>query len=1447
LVLLVLVSFAVLGERAAWAGPAFGSEVEPNGTAATATPIAGTSAVIKANLVPNGDLDYYSFTAAAGDRVYAAVQTSFSASASTDSILELFASDGTTLLEGDEDDGSFGSLSSSIANVPIPTAGTYFLRVKHNSATVQLRPYYLHFQLRSGSPTPETESNDTFPGQVLPAGGWVSGSTSSTADLDFFSVSLNAGDTVYLSLDLDPERNGDWNGQLGLGTFDGFVLLVNDSGAGFAPYTAPDSEAYFMTVKTAGSYSVFVGVPTGATPGTYTLSVSVYPSVNEGVNCTTYTSTDVPKAIPDGGGSVSSVITVPGSPRIADINVTLNGNHAFMQDLDFHLISPSGNDNGLITDVFNNATGGPTNLDVTLDDEAAIPPSFTVSAGMVHQPELNYRLSWLDGENAGGTWTLVIRDDFAADTGTLTGWSLTICEPPPQPACAPGFAPTTVFTTDFEGGAAGFTHSGTQDEWELGLPATVATTTANPVAAFNSCNSGTSCWKTDLDNTYNASSNQDLLSAAINLAGFSAPVVVRWAHRYQMDTATNDHYNVSIRQAGLPATAVRLFDFLDATMTDAVGTPVVNIGASAGWGLNQARADAFAGQNTELVFHLDSGTGVTNFGGAAIDDVSVIACGALTADLSITKTDGVATAVPGSSVVYTITASNAGSSPVTGGTVADTFPAVLSCTWTCVGAGGGTCTASGSGNISDTVNLPVGGSVTYTATCTIAASATGTLSNTATVSSAVTDPVPGNNSATDTDTLTPQADLGVTKTDGVTTATPGGSVTYTITASNPGPSNAPGSSVADTFPASLTCTWTCVGAGGGTCTASGSGNISDTVNLPAGGSVTYTASCTISPSATGTLSNTATVAAPGGVTDPTPGNNSATDTDTLGAQADLAITKTDGVTTATPGGSVTYTIVASNAGPSAATGASVTDTFPASLTCTWTCVGAGGGTCTASGSGNISDTVNLPSGGSVTYTASCTISPSATGTLSNTATVAAPGGVTDPTPGNNSATDTDTLGAQADLAITKTDGVTTATPGGSVTYTIVASNAGPSAATGASVADTFPASLTCTWTCVGAGGGTCTASGSGNISDTVNLPAGGSVTYTASCTISPSATGTLSNTATVAAPGGVTDPNPGNNSATDTDTLGAQADLAITKTDGVTTVTAGGSVTYTIVASNAGPSAATGASVTDTFPASLTCTWTCVGSGGGTCTASGSGNIGDTVNLPAGGSVTYTASCTLSPSASGTLSNTATVAAPGGVTDPTPANNSATDTDTISAAPTGASVSGTKTASGTFTVGSTIVYTVILTNNGSGVQADNPGNEFTDVLPATLALVSASATSGTAVANTGTNTVTWNGSLAAGGGSVTITINATILPSAAGTTVSNQGTISYDADGNGTNEATAQTDDPGAPGTANPTSVQVGGQSAAEIPTLSPVGLLVLVMAMAGLALALLRRRREMR
>ncbi len=131
----------------------------------------------------------------------------------------------------------------------------------------------------------------------------------------------------------------------------------------------------------------------------------------------------------------------------------------------------------------------------------------------------------------------------------------------------------------------------------------------------------------------------------------------------------------------------------------------------------------------------------------------------------------------------------------------------------------------------------------------------------------------------------------------------------------------------------------------------------------------------------------------------------------------------------------------------------------------------------------------------------------------------------------------------------------------------------------------------------------------------------------------------------------------------------ATTNLSITKTDGVTSVTPGGAVTYTIVVTNAGPDAATGAAVADTPPASLgSVTWTCTASAGGSCgAASGSGPIATTISLPAGGAATLVLMGTLAANASGTLANTATVTAATGALDPNTANNSATDSDAIAA------------------------------------------------------------------------------------------------------------------------------------------------------------------------------------
>ncbi len=132
-----------------------------------------------------------------------------------------------------------------------------------------------------------------------------------------------------------------------------------------------------------------------------------------------------------------------------------------------------------------------------------------------------------------------------------------------------------------------------------------------------------------------------------------------------------------------------------------------------------------------------------------------------------------------------------------------------------------------------------------------------------------------------------------------------------------------------------------------------------------------------------------------------------------------------------------------------------------------------------------------------------------------------------------------------------------------------------------------------------------------------------------------------------------------------------------------------------------------------------------------------------------------------------------------------------------------------KSVTGSFQPGGSVTYTMQLTNTGNAVQADNPGDEYVDVLSAFLTLIPAtsSATSGTLILNN--NVVRWNGSLDPGA-SVTITIHATINADAAGKSVSNQGTVAYDAQHRGVNDATLLTDDPTVPGAANPTVFVVG-------------------------------------
>jgi uncharacterized repeat protein (TIGR01451 family) len=787
------------------------------------------------------------------------------------------------------------------------------------------------------------------------------------------------------------------------------------------------------------------------------------------------------------------------------------------------------------------------------------------------------------------------------------------------------------------------------------------------------------------------------------------------------------------------------------------------------------------------------------------------------ADLQLSKTDSPDPVVAGTNLTYQITVTNSGPSIAANASWSDTLPAgttfvSLSTTgsWSCitpaVGATGTvSCTNTSFGVTADFFTLVVNVDANV---------ATGTvLSNTATVSSSTTDPNGANDGDTETTTVTTSADLLLSKTDTPDPVEPGNNLTYQITITNAGPSNAASASWSDTLPAGTTfvslsttggwsCTTPAVGATGTvTCT-----NVSFGVTVDF---FTLVVNVDSNVSAGTVLSNTATVASL--TPDPNTGNESATAPTTVGSgSADLSVTKTETPDPVTAGEALTYTITVSNAGPSSASTVALSDAIPAGTTFL-SLSAPGGWSCTTpavGGTGTVDCSIAAFGVTSAVFTLTVDVNASQTAVLSNTATVSS--ATPDPNVGNESDTETTTVVASADVQVTKTDSPDPISAGSLLTYTITVSNAGPSDAANVTLNDVIPTGtvyITSTpepgWSCNTPGVG-----GTGTVSCSIaTFPAGGTAVFAIHVTVNEALpTGTIiTNTATVTS--STTDPSPGNNSDTVTTTVAPITNFTATKTVSGTFVP-GTTVTYTVVlTNNMGHTQANnfGNEFADILPSGLALTGASATSGT-ILTVLASNIVTWNGSIPDGGTVTITITATITASG-GTISNQGNAIVD---TDNSGNNESAVFTDDPSTAapndptvftiiPASAYSATKRVAGGSLVPGGNVTYEVVLTNGLGHTLDDNPGDEFTDVLPPQLQLVSASATSGTAVATSATNTVTWNGSLPSGG-SVTITIDAAILPDATGTVV-NQGTAHVDLDDDGTNETNVPTDDPDQAGT----------------------------------------------
>ena len=125
--------------------------------------------------------------------------------------------------------------------------------------------------------------------------------------------------------------------------------------------------------------------------------------------------------IPD-RGTVVSRLTVADGVTIRDVNVHVTASHHTDADVRMTLVGPDGT-----RVVLFNRRGGSGNdfAATTFDDEA--PNSIwrgTAPFAGSYRPE--YVLGAFDGKNAKGTWSLVIDDLFAFDSGKLSAWSLTV-------------------------------------------------------------------------------------------------------------------------------------------------------------------------------------------------------------------------------------------------------------------------------------------------------------------------------------------------------------------------------------------------------------------------------------------------------------------------------------------------------------------------------------------------------------------------------------------------------------------------------------------------------------------------------------------------------------------------------------------------------------------------------------------------------------------------------------------------------------------------------------------------------------------------------------------------------------------------------------------------------------------------------------------------------------
>ena len=731
-------------------------------------------------------------------------------------------------------------------------------------------------------------------------------------------------------------------------------------------------------------------------------------------------------------------------------------------------------------------------------------------------------------------------------------------------------------------------------------------------------------------------------------------------------------------------------------------------------------------------------------------------------DLAISKDNSVVATSPGNQITYTIDYVNNGTADATGVVITETLPpgstfdnANSSPGWYEL--------VPGSGQFFfDVGDLPVGinGTVTFSVTVnnTIAAGIDQLVNNVSIAASEIDDDA-SDNVASDIDGLQAAPDLYVTKDDGLTTFVAGETIVYTIVYGNDGTQDAANVILTESLPAGTTFD-AANSSLGWTETAPGSGTFELAIGDLAAGSIGNVVDFAVivdDPLTVGqvTVQNSVSIVDDGANGADINGfDNTFNDSNDLwlppsGNFVELAVEKTDFQNSVSLGEVVIYQISYANNGNIAANNVVVTDVIPAGVV--FDALGSDPGwTETAPGSGVFEfalGTLNPGQNGILTLSIAVEDAGAGIEQLSNSATISDDGsnGV-DARPDNNNDVDTNSLSAAVDLYVTKDDFQSTFVGGESIVYTMTYGNRGDQDASGVVLTESLPSGAT--FDAVNSSPGWSeTAPGSRVFTFDIGLLPADSLDNILTFAIivdDPLDAGlaNLFNSVAIADDGtsGV-DANVFDNMDADNDQLfvppgGSFIDLAINKTDAVSTVNEGDTLVYAISYVNNGNLDATGVVLTETLPTGASfdplnsdAGWTETSAGSGIYELNvGLLSVGETrtiafavtVDNPLAASVTQ-------------LVNNVTIADDGANgADARSDDNAATDVDGIQRDNSGSTSSVDLFATKddfqvTFIPNETLVYTIVYGNHG---DVDASGVVLTETLPDGSTFDAANSTSG---------------------------------------------------------------------------------------------------------------------